>query len=244
MGHKTHPLGFRLGIIKDWKTHWYANNGSQYRGGVLRDLSLRDAIHDEYSSFSDAGVARIEIDRTAQETVINIHSARPGILIGRDGSRVKVLRSRLETMISGQLRLNIVEIEQPELDPYLVGRNIADQLSRRVAYRRAMRQSALRTMQAGAEGIKIITKGRISGAEIARTEKLMMGRVPLHTLRADIDYALAEAHTAMGRIGIRVWIYKGQIMPPAAEEDGEMESIEFRVASQDAEADAEMALEQ
>ena len=235
MGHKTHPFGFRLGIIKDWKTHWYANSGAQYRNGVQQDLSLRRTIHREYSAFSDAGIAKIEIDRTAQETIVNIHSARPGILIGRDGDRVKGLRSRLETMTSGLLRLNIIEIEQPELDPFLVGRNIADQLSRRVAYRRAMRQAALRTMQAGAEGIKIITKGRISGAEIARTEKLMMGQVPLHTLRADIDYSLAEAHTAMGRIGIKVWIYKGQIMPPPTEEDAELDSIEFRVSSQDAE---------
>ena len=237
MGHKTHPFGFRLGIIKDWKTHWYANNGSQYRNAVQQDLALRRAIYNQYAAFSDAGIAKIEIDRTAQETIVNIHSARPGILIGREGDRVKGLRSRLETMNSGLLRLNIVEIEQPEMDPYLVGRNIADQLSRRVAYRRAMRQAALRTMQAGAEGIKIITKGRISGAEIARTEKLMMGQVPLHTLRADIDYALAEAHTSMGRIGIKVWIYKGQIMPARAEEDAELDSIEFRVSSQDAEAD-------
>ena len=241
MGHKTHPFGFRLGIIKDWRTHWYANNGAQYRAGVQQDLSLRRTIHDEYRAFSDAGIAKIEIDRTAQETIVNIHSARPGILIGRDGDRVKGLRARLEEMTSGMLRLNIIEIEQPEMDPFLVGRNIADQLSRRVAYRRAMRQAALRTMQAGAEGIKIITKGRISGAEIARTEKLMMGQVPLHTLRADIDYALAEAHTAMGRIGIKVWIYKGQIMPPAAEEDGELESIEFRVTSQDTEAELQAA---
>ncbi len=243
MGHKTHPLGFRLGIIKDWKTHWYANNGAQYRASVQEDLSIRRSIHAEYAAFSDAGIAKIEIDRTAQEIIINVHSARPGILIGRDGDRVKGLRSRLETMTAGQLRLNIIEIEQPELDPYLVGRNIADQLSRRVAYRRAMRQAALRTMQAGAEGVKIITKGRISGAEIARTEKLMMGRVPLHTLRADIDYALSEASTAMGRIGIKVWIYKGQIMPPAAEEDTELESIEFRVASQDADPEADAVAE-
>ena len=241
MGHKTHPYGFRLGIIKDWKTHWYANNGSQYRAGVQEDLSLRRTIHQEYAGFSDAGIAKIEIDRTAQEIIINVHSARPGILIGRDGDRVKGLRARLDGMTKGMLRLNIIEIEQPELDPYLVGKNIADQLSRRVAYRRAMRQSALRTMQAGAEGVKIITKGRISGSEIARTEKLMMGQVPLHTLRADIDYALAEAHTAMGRIGIKVWIYKGQIMPAHAEEDGELDSIEFRVASQDADPDELLA---
>ena len=229
MGHKTHPYGFRLGIIKDWKTHWYANNAAGYRSLVGEDLKLRDCIHAEYRGFSDAGIARVEIDRGAQDSVINIHSARPGILIGRDGERVKNLRSKLERITTRRVQLNIIEIEHPELDPYLVGRNIADQLQRRVAYRRAMRQAAQRAMQAGAEGIKIITKGRISGAEIARTEKLMLGQVPLHTLRADIDYALAEAHTGMGRIGIKVWIYKGEILPPPPEATEELETIEVRV---------------
>ena len=233
MGHKTHPYGFRLGIIKDWKTHWYANNGNAYRNLALEDLKLRDSIHNEYRNFSDAGIARVEIDRGAQDSVINIHSARPGILIGRDGERVKQLRSRLEGITKRRVQLNIIEIEQPELDPYLVGKNIADQLQRRVAYRRAMRQAAQRAMQAGAQGIKIIAKGRISGAEIARTEKLMMGQVPLHTLRADIDYALAEAGTAMGRIGIKVWIYKGEILPPPPEVTEELETIEVRVESDD-----------
>ena len=231
MGHKTHPYGFRLGIIKDWKTHWYANNATGYRTLVLEDLKLRNTVHAEYRGFSDAGISRVEIDRGAQDTVINIHSARPGILIGRDGERVKNLRSKLEGITRRRVQLNIVEIEQPELDPYLVGRNIADQLQRRVAYRRAIRQAAQRAMQAGAQGIKIIAKGRISGAEIARVEKLMMGRVPLHTLRADIDYALAEAATAMGRIGIKVWIYKGEILPPAPEIVEELETIEVRVES-------------
>ena len=233
MGHKTHPYGFRLGIIKDWKTHWYANNGNAYRNLALEDLKLRDSIHHEYRNFSDAGIARVEIDRGAQDSVINIHSARPGILIGRDGERVKQLRSRLEGITKRRVQLNIIEIEQPELDPYLVGKNIADQLQRRVAYRRAMRQAAQRAMQAGAQGIKIIAKGRISGAEIARTEKLMLGQVPLHTLRADIDYALAEAGTAMGRIGIKVWIYKGEILPPPPEVTEELETIEVRVESDD-----------
>ena len=229
MGHKTHPYGFRLGIIKDWKTHWYANNASAYRKLVLEDLKLRKSINQEYQGFTDAGIARIEIDRGAQDTVINIHSARPGILIGRDGERVKNLRSRLEAITQHRIQLNIMEIEQPELNPFLVGRNIAEQLQRRVAYRRAIRQAAQRAMQAGAEGIKIIVKGRISGSEIARQEKLLMGRVPLHTLRADIDYALAEAHTSMGRIGIKVWIYRGQILPPVPEAEEELETIEVRV---------------
>ncbi|HZA23644.1 MAG TPA: 30S ribosomal protein S3, partial [Dehalococcoidia bacterium] len=183
MGHKTHPYGFRLGIIKDWKTHWYANNSSAYRNLVQEDLRLRNSIYQEYQNFSDAGISRVEIDRGAQDSVINIHSARPGILIGRDGERVKQLRAKLEGITRRRIQLNIMEIEHPELDPYLVGRNIADQIQRRVAYRRAMRQAAQRAMQAGAQGIKIIVKGRIAGAEIARTEKLMMGQVPLHTLR-------------------------------------------------------------
>ena len=231
MGHKTHPYGFRLGIIKDWKTHWYANNASSYRKLVLEDIKLRQSINREYQGFSDAGIARIEIDRGAQDTVINIHSARPGILIGRDGERVKNLRARLEGITQHRIQLNILEIDQPELNPYLVGRNIAEQLQRRVAYRRAIRQAAQRAMQAGAEGIKIIAKGRISGSEIARSEKLLMGRVPLHTLRADIEYALAEAHTGMGRIGIKVWIYRGQILPPLPEAEEELETIEVRVES-------------
>jgi small subunit ribosomal protein S3 len=231
MGHKTHPYGFRLGIIKDWKTHWYANNAHGYRSLVTEDIKLRQSIYNEYRGFTDAGIARVEIDRGAQDSVINIHSARPGILIGRDGERVKQLRSKLEAITKRRIQLNIIEIEQPELDPYLVGRNIADQLQRRVAYRRAMRQAAQRAMQAGAQGIKIITKGRIGGAEIARVEKLMMGRVPLHTLRADIDYALAEAGTTMGRIGIKVWIYKGEILPPPPEAAEELETIEVRVES-------------
>ena len=231
MGHKTHPLGFRLGIIKDWKTHWYANNARDYSKLLLEDIKLRESINGEYQGFSDAGIAKIEIDRGTQDTVINIHSARPGILIGREGERVKNLRARLEEIAEHRIQLNIIEIEQPELNPYLVGRNIADQLQRRVAYRRAIRQAAQRAMQAGAQGIKIIVKGRISGAEIARDEKLLMGQVPLHTLRADIDYALAEAHTAMGRIGIKVWIYHGQILPPLPEEEEELETIEVRVES-------------
>jgi small subunit ribosomal protein S3 len=229
MGHKTHPYGFRLGVIKDWKAHWYAANATSYRRLVLEDLRLRNSIRDEYKGFSDAGISRVEIDRGAQDSVINIHSARPGILIGRDGERVKNLRGKLEAITQKRIQLNIIEIEQPEVDAYLVARNIADQLERRVAYRRAMRQSGQRAMQGGAEGIKIIVKGRISGAEIARVEKFMLGRVPLHTLRADIDYSLAEAHTAMGRVGVKVWVYRGEILPPPPEEVEELETIEVVV---------------
>ena len=235
MGQKTHPYGFRLGIIKDWKAHWFAPNANAYRTLVLEDLRLRDRIRKEYQSFSDAGIARVEIDRGAQDSVINIHSARPGILIGRDGERVKNLRTKLEAITGRRIQLNIIEIEQPEINAYLVGRNIADQLECRVAYRRAMRQAAQRAMQGGAQGIKIIVKGRISGSEIARVEKLMLGRVPLHTLRADIDYDLAEAHTSMGQVGVKVWVYHGDILPPPPEEVDELEEIEVTVQAEDPE---------
>ena len=215
MGHKTHPYGFRLGIVKDWKAHWYAPNSSSYRALVTQDLLLRESIKDEYKTFSDAGIAKVEIDRGAQDSVINIHSARPGILIGRDGERVKNLRAKLETITDSRIQLNIIEIEQPETNAYLVSRNVADQLERRVAYRRAMRQAAQRCMQAGAQGIKIIIKGRITGSEIARVEKLMMGQVPLHTLRADIDYGRTIAQTTYGVIGVKCWIFKGEVLPGA-----------------------------
>jgi small subunit ribosomal protein S3 len=239
MGHKTHPYGFRLGIIKDWKTHWYAPNARAYRTQVLEDLKLRSTVLNEYKSFTDAGIAKIVIDKGAQDSVVNIHSARPGILIGRDGERVKNLRAKLEAITKRRVQLNIIEIEHPEMDPYLVGRNIADQLERRVAYRRAMRQAGQRAMQAGAKGIKIIAKGRLSGAEIARVEKLMLGQVPLHTLRADIEFAIAEAATTMGRIGVKVWIYRGQILPPPPENTEEMETIEVTVqATQPGEVEA------
>ena len=234
MGHKTHPLGFRLGIIKDWQSHWFAPNGKAYRTLVLEDLAIRSCIYNEYVTFSDAGIARIEIDRGNQDIVINVHSSRPGILIGRDGERVKRLRSKLEEVTTHKIQLNIREISQPELNAYLVARNIADQLGRRVAFRRAMRQSLQRAMQGGAKGIKIIVKGRIMGAQIARREKMMEGRVPLHTLRADIDYNYAEASTAMGRIGVKVWIYLGDIMPPTPEEVAEeMAPIEVTIGGEE-----------
>ena len=232
MGHKTHPIGFRLGIVKDWQTHWFASKASDYRALVLEDLAIRRATHQEYATFSDAGIARIEIDRGAQDLVINVHSARPGILIGRDGERVKKLRTRLEEVAHKRIQLNVIEVGQPELNAYLVARNIADQLERRVSYRRAARQAAQRAMQGGAEGIKIIIKGRITGAEIARREKVMQGRVPLHTLRADIDYDIAEASTIQGQLGVKVWIYKGSVLPEVSEDAMEdLEPIEVTIQS-------------
>ncbi len=236
MGHKTHPTGFRLGIIKDWNTHWIVPKAKQYRELVKSDLIIRESIKDEYSTFSDAGIARVEIKRGTQDLEVNIHSARPGILIGRDGERVKRLRARLEKGAEKRIQLNILEVQQPELDAQLVARNIADQLVRRVSHRRALRQAVQRSMQGGAQGIKIIVKGRLNGAEIARTDKVMEGRVPLHTLDADIDYNYAEAATVMGRIGVKVWIYKGNVVrEPIAERIEEMETIELTVRAEDLE---------
>ncbi len=210
MGHKTHPLGFRLGFIKDWNSRWFAGRGKDYAAQVLEDLRIREVISSRYA---EAGISRVEIERTAQDLTVNVHTARPGIVIGRGGQRVDELRKAVESATGGKrVKLNVLEIRQPELDAFLVARNIADQLERRVMFRRATRQGVMRTMQAGAKGVKVQVSGRLGGAEIARNEKVMEGRVPLHTLRADIDYGLAEAHTTMGRIGVKVWIYRGEVL--------------------------------
>ena len=215
MGQKTHPIGFRLGIVKDWQARWFAGKQEAYRNLVFEDLQIRGRIADSYP---DAGISRVEIERSNNDVTVTIHTARPGIVIGRGGQRVEELRKDLEGIIRRRARLNVQEIRQPELDAFLVARNVADQLERRIAFRRAIRQTLGRTMQAGAEGIKIICAGRLGGADIARSEKAMEGRVPLHTLRADIDYGLAEAATDFGRIGVKVWIYKGDILPESAPE--------------------------
>ena len=210
MGHKTHPIGFRLGYTKEWQSKWFAGNGKDYSQQVIEDLSIRNVIKKQYA---EAGISRVEIERTAQDLSVNVHTARPGIVIGRGGQRVDELRKSVEKAAGGKrVRLNVLEIRQPELDAFLVARNVADQLERRVMFRRATRQAVMRTMQAGAKGIKVLVSGRLGGAEIARREKVMDGRVPLHTLRADIDYGLAEAATTMGRIGVKVWIYRGDIL--------------------------------
>ena len=210
MGHKTHPIGFRLGVVKDWQSRWFAGRGQDYAAQVFEDLQIRNVIQKQYA---EAGISRIEVERSAQDLTVNVHTARPGIVIGRGGQRVDELRKAVELAATGKkVRLNVLEIRHPELDAFLVARNIADQLERRVMFRRATRQAVMRTMQAGAKGIKVQVSGRLGGAEIARREKVMDGRVPLHTLRADIDYGLAEAATTMGRIGVKVWIYRGDIL--------------------------------
>ena len=239
MGQKTHPIGFRLGIVKDWQARWFAANQRDYRALVSEDLSVRSEIKSDYP---DAGVSRVDIERGSGDVTVTIHTARPGIVIGRGGQRVEELRKKLEIRAGRRVRLNVQEIRQPELDAYLVARNISDQLERRIAFRRAIRQTLGRTMQAGAQGIKIICSGRLGGADIARSEKAMEGRVPLHTLRADIDYGLSEAATEFGRIGVKVWIYRGDILPdapPDAEQDEYMPSIEVTLSGSEAEpADA------
>ena len=210
MGQKIHPNGFRVGITRDWESTWYADYGKgEYAALVHEDLQIRNSV---YSMYPDAGISKVEIERDPNEVSVSIHTARPGIVIGRGGQRVDELRKNLETLTgSRRARLNVKEVRQAELDAYLVARNVADQLERRIAFRRAIRQAITRTMQAGAEGIKITCSGRLAGADIARAEKAMEGRVPLHTLRADIDYAEAEALTTYGIIGIKVWIYKGEV---------------------------------
>ena len=215
MGQKTHPIGFRLGIVRDWNAKWFARKQSDYRGLVAEDIDIRTRID---SNYQDAGISRVDIERSNRDVTITVHTSRPGIVIGRGGQRVDELRKELERIIERRARVNVQEIRQPELDAYLVARNVADQLERRIAFRRAIRQTLGRTMQAGAEGIKIICSGRLGGADIARSEKAMEGRVPLHTLRADIDYGLAEARTEFGRIGVKVWIYKGDILPETVPE--------------------------
>lgn len=224
LGHKTHPVGFRLGINKDWQSRWYADKAHGYRSFLLEDLRVRQAIRRRYS---DAGISHVEIERGSHDVVINIHTARPGIVIGRGGQRVEELRQILEGLTEKRARLNVLEVRQPEINAYLVARSVADQLERRIAFRRAMRQSISRAMQAGAKGVKIIVSGRLGGSDIARTEKAMEGRVPLHTLRADIDYGLAEAHTQMGLTGVKVWIYRGDVVPePVVAEGEDIPSIE------------------
>ncbi len=228
MGQKTHPIGFRLGVIREWQTTWFAQRPDDYRNLVKEDMDVRKTINDR---FPDAGVSRIDIERGSSDATVTIHTARPGIVIGRGGQRVEQLRRDLERLTSRRVRLNVQEIRQPELDAYLVARNVADQLVRRIAFRRAIRQAVSRTMQAGAEGIKILIAGRLGGADIARKEKAMEGRVPLHTLRADIDYGMAEAATEFGRIGVKVWIYKGEVLKPSSSEPSieDMAPIEVTV---------------
>jgi small subunit ribosomal protein S3 len=229
LGHKVHPTGFRLGVIKDWQSKWYSD--TQYDEFVLEDVKLRETIRKKYP---EAAISLIEIDRQAKDVTITLYTARPGIVIGRGGQRVDEMRAYLEGLIGKRIRLNIQEVRQPELDAYLVARSVAEQIERRIAYRRAMKQAIFRTIQAGAKGIKVSCAGRLGNAEIARRQTSHEGQVPLHTLRADIDYGFTEAHTTLGRIGVKVWIYKGQILPEPKVEEIEEKPAEAAVEEAEA----------
>jgi small subunit ribosomal protein S3 len=228
----VHPTGFRVGVIYDWQSKWYA--GKNYKAQLHEDIAIRKRIME--GGGTDAGIAKVEIERNVNSMTVTIHTAKPGIVIGRSGANVDLLRTELEKRTGHRVRININEIRTPELDAYLVARSIADQLQRRVAFRRAIKQGVQRTMQRGAKGIKVMVGGRLGGAEMSRRETEKQGRIPLHTLRADIDFGIAEAHTTFGRIGVKVWIYKGDIMPepkrPRAETDYSGLSPEEREAAQ------------
>jgi len=222
VGQKVNPKGFRVGVIKDWDTRWFANN-KDFKDLLYEDYRIRKYVKQKlYAS----GVSKIEIERTAQRVKVNIFTAKPGIVIGRGGQEVEILKNYLVKMSGKKVTVNITEIKKPELDAQLVAENVAASLEKRIAFRRAMKQTVTRTMRMGAEGIKIMCAGRLAGAEIARTEWYAEGKVPLHTLRADIDYAFAEANTAYGKIGVKVWIYKGEILPQKAEKAQEFIAVE------------------
>lgn len=216
MGQKIHPGGLRLGIIRDWEGRWYADK--DYATLLHEDLAIRKHIKDK---LYNSGIAKIEIERAANRVKVTIHTARPGMVIGRGGAEVDNLRKELEKMTEKQVSLNILEVKAPELNAQLVAENIAFQLKRRTSYRRAMKQAISRSMRLGALGVKVVCSGRLMGAEIARTEGYSEGKVPLHTLRADIDYGFAEADTTYGKIGVKVWINKGEVLPSKKDARGE-----------------------
>ena len=207
MGQKVNPIGFRLGINRTWDSRWYAEDG--YADLLQEDLRLRKYLE---KRLSQASVSRIVIERPAKKARITIHSARPGVVIGKKGADIEILKNELSKMVGSDVHLNIVEIRKPELDAKLIAENIGQQLVRRVAFRRAMKRAVQNAMRMGAEGIRINCGGRLGGAEIARMEWYREGRVPLHTMRADIDYGTADAHTTYGVCGIKVWVFKGEIL--------------------------------
>jgi small subunit ribosomal protein S3 len=213
MGRKVHPIGFRLKVNKTWDGRWYAE-GENYVNNLHQDFEIREVIAEEAPR---AGVSRIEIERFPGKIKLFVHTAKPGVLIGRKGENVKRLRANLEALVGKKIDLEIKEIKNPDLDAYLVARNIADQLERRISFQRAMKRGIQQAMRQGAQGIRVEVSGRLSGAEMARSVNMREGRVPRQTLRADIDYALAEALTTYGRIGVKVWIYKGEVLPEVDE---------------------------
>ena len=229
MGQKINPIGLRVGINRTWESRWYAR-GEEYADLLHEDLRIRSFLRDR---LKNASVSKIVIERPHRKCRITIHTARPGVVIGKKGADIEKLRREVAKMTDGEVFLNLVEVRKPEIDAKLVAEGIAQQLERRVAFRRAMKRSLQSAMRMGAQGCKIICGGRLGGAEIARTEQYNEGSVPLHTLRADIDYGFAEAKTAMGIIGVKVWIYKGEILEhdPMAQERRLQETGEQRARS-------------
>ena len=221
MGRKVHPIGFRLNIIRSWDARWFAE-GEQYREQLHQDIAIRDRIRKEDVR---SGVSSIEIERFPGKVKIVLYTAKPGILIGRKGENVKKIRSSLEDLTGKKIDLEIKEIKSPDLDAYLVAKNVVNQLERRVSYRRAMKRTMQQAMRAGAQGIKIQVAGRLGGAEMSRSVWLREGRVPLQTLRADVDFAKAEANTTYGVLGVKVWIYRGEILPDAEEKTEATEGV-------------------
>jgi small subunit ribosomal protein S3 len=210
VGQKVNPVGMRVGIIRDWESKWFA--GKDFGTLLMEDVKIREYLK---KKLKDSAVSHIEIERAANRVNVTIHTAKPGMVIGKGGAEVEVIRTYIASLSNKKVHINIAEIKNPEIDAILVAEAIAQQLERRVSFRRAMKQAMQRTMRSGAKGIKVATSGRLGGAEIARTEGYSEGTVPLHTLRADIDYGTAEAATTYGRIGVKVWIYRGEVLPTA-----------------------------
>lgn len=208
MGQKVHPIGMRVGIIRDWDAKWYAEK--EYADYLHEDLAIRKFIQKE---LADASVSTIEIERAVNKVIVSLHTAKPGMVIGKGGSEVEKLRNQLNQLTGKRVHINIVEIKKPDLEAKLVGENIAAQLEGRVAFRRAMKQAMQRSMRSGAKGIKTQVAGRLNGADMSRVERYSEGKVPLHTLRADVDYAWVEARTTYGQLGVKTWIYRGEILP-------------------------------
>jgi small subunit ribosomal protein S3 len=206
MGQKVNPVGFRLGIVKGWDSNWYG--GKDFSNKLVEDQEIRNYID---ARLPRGGIAKVVIERTIKRITLTIHTARPGVVIGKGGSEVDRLKEELKKLTGKEVQINIYEIKRPELDAKLIGQSIAQQLEARISYRRAMKQALASALRVGAQGIKIKVSGRLGGAEMARTEQYKEGRIPLHTLRADIDYALSEANTVYGKIGIKVWVFKGEI---------------------------------
>jgi small subunit ribosomal protein S3 len=221
MGRKVNPIGFRLGINRTWDARWYAE-GEDYVMNLHQDFRLRELINNEAPR---AGISRIEIERFPGKVKVIVHTAKPGILIGRKGENVKAIRKSIESEMGKKIDLEIKEIKVPDLDAYLVARNIADQLERRISFQRAMKRAIQQAMRAGGQGIRVEVSGRLSGAEMARSINMREGRVPRQTLRADIDYGIAESLTTYGRIGVKVWIYKGDVLPDVEEKTETTEGV-------------------